>query len=663
MGSFEIGISGLQAAQTALEVIGNNIANAATEGYHRQEVELRPVDDLYTDGFLIGQGVELEAIVRQYNRFIEEQIVSQESNIAQLTKELEGLSILESAFGELTTAAISTAIDDFFNSLHQLSERPTEVVYQNEVITCAESLAYQLRNLGSTISDLEERVYSEAQTAVEKVNILGSQIAELNGNIYMNSVKGNDVGNMCDQRDQLITELSRLVGITTYARDYNVVDVVVLDTPLVIGEIALELQIGLVANGENFDLGIAPADTTLYNTQLTGGELGGLFRLRNELIRGIGDDLDTLAQTIISETNKLHVQGVGSEGSFERLLGWTMASEDISDFVPPVVDGETIYVRVTDLTTGAVIRYEIPVDTSDTLTDITADFAAITGLSGSQVNAGRLEIVADANYEFDFLPGVLAAPMENTVAEPNNNTMTGNVPEINISGLYTGTDNLVYTCTINGTGTVGLGNLTITVDDGVGGTVTLNVGDGYVAGTVLEADNGIKISLGPGELNNGEHFRISAVANSDASGLLAATGVNCFFSGIGASSIDVCDFVKDNTGYIAVSKTVEMTDNANALAMARLGDTAMSALGQLTPKAFYRQIATNIGNDISVGEMREENAQGVWRNLCTQRDEISGVDINDEATKMLVFERMFQAMAKYIDSVSESLDTLMELML
>ncbi len=137
--------------------------------------------------------------------------------------------------------------------------------------------------------------------------------------------------------------------------------------------------------------------------------------------------------------------------------------------------------------------------------------------------------------------------------------------------------------------------------------------------------------------------------------------MNAFFSGVDAVSIAIADEVAISGSRIAVSRTVEQNDNDNAFRMGRIGDTALTALGGLTPKAFYRDLATGIGSDISTRKIMEENTHGIWRNLTKQRDEISGVDMNDEAARMMVFERLFQAMARYMNTVSESISTVMTL--
>jgi flagellar hook-associated protein FlgK len=241
-------------------------------------------------------------------------------------------------------------------------------------------------------------------------------------------------------------------------------------------------------------------------------------------------------------------------------------------------------------------------------------------------------------------------------------------PTINISGLYTGSTNQTYTCTVSttpasGTVSVGSGTMTLTVQNGAAVTVaTINIGEGYVPGTIVEIEEGIKVSFGPngispGYFNDGDVFTINALSNSDDSGFLAAVGINCFFSGIDATSIDVCSEISDSGSMIAVSRGVEMTDSKNSLLMGGVGDTAMSSLGGLTLKEYYRELATDVGNQISVMQMRHDNTSGVLRNLTNQRDATSGVDINEEATKMLVFERMFQAMARYINVISDTLDS------
>ena len=661
MAGFDIGVSGIHAAQQAMDVIGNNIANAATEGYHLQRVDLRPADDRFSNGSMIGQGVSVDGITRMVDRFLDKEIVNQESVLAQISRELDALTTMESAFGELITSGMSTAMDNFYNAMHDLALNPAEVIYQREVLTSAETLTNQLRSLGTTVSDLQDHVYSEAERTIDDINLLAGQIAELNESIVKMQNSGDNPNNVLDQRDKLITQLSRLVGISTKAVDDGSITITVLDTPLVMGKQVSELEVGLVASGSDYNIGISPLGADEFNTTLTGGKLGGLFNLRNDIIKTVSTKLDTLAQSIVNETNKLHVQGVGATGSFTALTGWTMTDQDVSDFVPAVVDG-TAYIRVT-AADGTITRTSVAVDASsggDTMTTMAAKFDAITGIS-SLVTGGKLQITADANCTFDFLPGVLAKPDVSGWAGSGGQ----GPPDVTVTGVYSGTTDETYTFTVAGSGSVGSGTLVVNVvDSGANSIATINVGTGYVPGSIVEVTEGLKISFdidgtSPGFMNNAETFDVQALANSDSSGLLAAVGLNCFFSGTNATSIAISDYAATSGSRIAVSRSVEMSDSSNILAMAKLGDTADSNLTALTPKAYYRGLATDIGNHISVAKIRGENANGVWMNLNRQRDEVSGVDMNDEAAKMLLFERMFQGMAKYISTVNQSMTTLM----
>jgi flagellar hook-associated protein 1 FlgK len=113
---------------------------------------------------------------------------------------------------------------------------------------------------------------------------------------------------------------------------------------------------------------------------------------------------------------------------------------------------------------------------------------------------------------------------------------------------------------------------------------------------------------------------------------------------------------------VATAIGPEMTDNNNVVRMADVKDSAVTGLGSLTCGEFYRQLVTDLGRDISLKQMRQENVEIMVLNLSSRRSEISGVNINDEAAQLLVFEQMFQAMAKYMNTVNESIASLMALL-
>jgi flagellar hook-associated protein FlgK len=652
MDSFSIGISGLQAAQKAFDIIGNNVANAATDGYHRQRIELRPTYTSQVGEILLGGGVDVVGVTRLIDELLEKEIFRQGSLLGQISQEFATLRTVENAFGELVEGSgLSGAIDKFFNALQDLSAHPTEVIQQNQLVTEAMAMTGQFRTLGEFLSSLEDQIELEAQNTITQINILTNRIAELNDNIEKQEIGGGQANNLRDQRDQGIAELSKLVGIETQVREYGVVDVYVAVTPVAIGAYPINLEVGLKQAGE---LGVSVAGTNNYNINIEGGRLSGLLSLRNELVSDIHDDLDNLANVMIQQINQHHIQGVGSTGSFTDLTGWPVTSQNLADFGSEVTDGK-IYIRVTNTSTGAITRNEITVDKSaDTLSDIATLISGITGLSASVVSS-KLNIQADANYKFDFLPAVLPLPTAST--------LSGSPPTISVSGIYTGTINDTFQFTVAGTGSVGNGTLQLEVRNGAAQLVsTLNVGAGYAAGDKLDLGNGIKISLSTGDLNAGETFDVDAFSSADTSGLLAAVGINTFLSGSSASEIAVCSDIAATPGRVASALGANMTDNTNVLRMNGLRDQALTSLNSMTPGEFYRQMVTDIGQQIFVKEARKDNIESMVQNLSNQQGETSGVNINDEAAQMLAFEQMFQAMSKYLSTIQSLMLTIMNIL-
>ncbi len=654
MDSYYIGISGITAAQRAFEVIGNNIANAATEGYHKQKIELTPSYSGQVGDVLFGGGVEVTSVTRIIDTFLQQEIFNQKSIFGQVSQELSTLQTIESTFGEFSEgSSLSTALDDFFIAMQDLSAHPTESIWQNQAVTAAQSLSDQFRTSSDFLSTLEEQIELEADNTVEQINLLVNRVAELNESIAKQEFAGGEANNLRDQRDQCIAEISELISVEAQTRDNGMIDLSVSTMPVVTGTSAIELRTGLTEDGE---LGIGMVNTTSYTSDVQGGRLGGLISLRNDIIPDIKSDMDDLAGIIIQQINQYHVQGVGSEGSFTEISGWPVASGTLDSLGESISDGN-IYIRVINTSTGEITRNFIPVDVStDSLSTIAAAISSITGLD-AVVASSALHIEAESNYEFDFLPAVLS--------EPTASVLTGGtVPQITVSGIYTGDENDTYKFTVSGAGSVGNGSLQLEVraDGGTGDVIaTVSIGSGYAAGDKIDIGNGIKISVGTGDFGATDNFDVDVFAQTDTSGFLAAVGINTFFSGSNASDIDVCSDIIDDLGRIATALGSDMMDNANVSRIVDLQDKVMTELNDQTLGEFYRQLITNVGQDVSTRQMRYDNIEAVIQNLKNQESNTSGVNINDEAAAMLVFEQMFKAMSKYLNIVQSSMSTVMDI--
>ncbi|MGC9453817.1 MAG: flagellar hook-associated protein FlgK [Phycisphaerae bacterium] len=660
MSNFSIGLTGLEVAQQALDLIGTNISNAGTEGYHRQRPVIAPLE-LGSMGSVSYGGARIVDVTRCYNRLLESELLSQQPLMGQVNKELFTLQNIESSLGELDADNLTAGLHKFFNGLRELASKPDSQALQEQAIWAADSVTQQLRNLADFMTRIHQHIQQEASELAGRINNLSTEIAELNADIESAGARGQSGNILKDHRDQRINELAELIDVETEQQQdgRGGVNVLAWGMPMVVGSNVSAVQVDTLDDGR---LGISLEGSSFYQDDVTGGTIGGLLALKNEILPALQDRIDTLAREIIASVNDYHVQGIGPNGSFTELSGWAVGeSTAVSDWESEVTDG-TIQVRMTNTSTGEVTRHAVDVDVTggETLSDVATKLDAITGLN-AWVADSALHLAADSGYEFDFLPVVLP--------EPTASSLTGTASP-DISGVFTGDENETLTCTIAGSqpaGTMvdigGEEQLTLEVRNGSGDLIkTFNIGLDYAPGTTLDLGNGIKLSMSAGTVGIGEDFEIDAWADTDTSGFLAGAGINTFFSGTSASNITVESRIMDEPGDFASGLSDAYADNMNVSRMAEIGDTPSDNLDGDSPTQYFQTFVTSVGEAVNVRKGRLESLENITSQLLSQRDEISGVDVNEQAAQLLVFERMFQACAKVIGTQNQSLSYLMNIL-
>ena len=657
---FHIGFTGLRAAQQAIELTGVNMSNAATEGYHKQRLVLKPVESAATGSTAVGAGVAVDAVVRNINELLERQIRSQKPEIAHVDQELAVLKSVEGAFGDLEGEGLSVAIDRFFNALRELAAQPNSHPHQVQAASTAQAMADHFRYLATYLGELRTQLHSEADAVVEEVNGITSVITQLDGEINRALLSGTAPNLLLDRRDQLMADLAELVdlnseialatGATANLQAWGI--------PLVVSGGAVELQVGATPEGK---LGVAAEGSVAFLAGVRGGKLGAILSLENDLLPAIEEQLDTLARGLVAEINAFHVEGIGEYGSFSQLTGMPASDETLDQWTHTVTDG-AIRLRLIDQATGEVTHYAVDVDAdADTVDTLAAAFDALNPNLSAWVAGSALHLAAADGYRFDFLP----APAIDTTGGPWNGT-AGLVAR----GHYTGDDNETLTVTVLGDdppgtdATVGLtSGLRIEVRNGAGELLdTFGVGAGYAAGDALALGGGITLSVGAGALRIGEEFTIQAVARSDTSGFLAAAGLNTFLQGDSARSIAVRQELLDEPGAIAVCLSADAYDSDNAVRMADIDPSPLEVLAGVSPAEYCRRIVTSVGQQVSTRQDRQEALAHVGNLLQLQRDEISGVDLNEETANLIMYQQIFAGAAKYIGSLEKAFETLLSLL-
>jgi flagellar hook-associated protein 1 FlgK len=588
---------------------------------------------------------------------LEQELIRQNPQLGQFEQELMTLEAVESALGDLESEGVSKAMDDFFGALRELSNNPESKAFQEQVLWSATAMTDQIRSLSQFLEDLQENVELQTEQIAQEINVLTTEIADYNEQIHHTSARGGNTNILEDRRDQAILDLAKLteVQISGQISGDGTVGITAMGMPLVSGHYSFNVGVGTTDDNK---IGIALEKSVSYNSNVNSGTLGALMNLRNEILPGIRESMDDLAKYIIQEVNRIHVQGVGSNGSFTALSGWPVSStEPFSDWEQEISDG-TIHMRVINQSTGEITREELNLTTADDITTLqglvgTTHAAGVQHMRASLVG-GALQLEAETGYKFDFLPALKPTPDVDAIGV-----------DVGVSGIYSGEENEQYTCTVvGGPGplTLGSSNVDLQVTDSSGTLVkTLNLGPGYAPGDRLEIVEGVFIELDAGTVANGEFFEINALASSDTTGVLAASGLNCFFEGTTAASMYVRDRIIADSSLLATARGQEMADNNNALKMIDVQTTPVEELGGNNLGTYHRQIVTGVGQSVANRKARKDSIETVVKQLLTQRENIGGVDINEEAAKLMMFENMFQATARYFTASNKAFESLLQI--
>lgn len=316
--AFETGTSALTAAQTAIQVAGHNISNAANPDYARQRVSMVTRTPIGVQGLFVGTGVDIARVERIFNRQVDQLLRQAQSELGDLQAQEQTLSRLEGILNELDGVGLSTAMSRFFDSAENLASQPQDLTARRLFISSAESLSQTFQVQHQQIIDLREDLNSQVVDAVSTINELVSGIADLNQRILFAEKGGLVIGSANDlrsRRDGLLNQLSELVNVKSQETESGALNVSIGSDFLVENTTASTLEID-----ERVDEGISVFDLRFVkNNKLlrpSGGKLAGILTSRDELVVNAADELSELARGIITEINRVHTSGEG-------LIGWT----------------------------------------------------------------------------------------------------------------------------------------------------------------------------------------------------------------------------------------------------------------------------------------------------------------------------------------------------
>ncbi|RUS02476.1 flagellar hook-associated protein FlgK [Pectobacterium polaris] len=313
-------MSGLKGAQVALSTVSNNISNQAVTGYSRQNAILEQAISSSTSAGYIGNGVNVVSINRQYNEFITNQLRAAQTTSSSVSSYYEQISKIDNLLASSTTS-LSSTIQGFFSNLQNLTSNAGDSSTRQTVLGKAEGLVNQFKVTDKYLRDMDNGLNTQIQSIVGQVNTYTDQIASLNNEItkLMGANSGTMPNDLLDQRDLLVDQLNKLVGVDVTVQDGIVYNVALKNgTNLVQAGTSNEL-VAISSSNDPTRLTIGYKDQTndvvsLNESTLTGGSLGGLLSFRTETLDEARGQLGQLALAFADAFNTQHQKGYDRDG-------------------------------------------------------------------------------------------------------------------------------------------------------------------------------------------------------------------------------------------------------------------------------------------------------------------------------------------------------------
>lgn len=308
-GLSNIGLLGIKAHQRALTLTGSNIANVNTPGYSRRQAVF---------GAELNGGVRILGIQRLGDHFLDTRLRESNGRLGGRQAAAQGLQLLENAIQEGDNSGVSYALQNFFNALQDLTLQPGGAAERQALRARAEGLLSTLRSTAGSVQNLRVQTDQQLRQEIDRVNTLTASLAEINDRIIDQAGHGENLHNLLDQRDQLISEISAALPVNVLENENGTV------TLLAEGGLTLVEQNHahrLRAVDDPSDHGFAHVgiegiggSTTIVDSRLSEGTLAGLLSARDGEMLDTQKRIERLTAELIRNFNGQHRQGTGLDG-------------------------------------------------------------------------------------------------------------------------------------------------------------------------------------------------------------------------------------------------------------------------------------------------------------------------------------------------------------
>jgi len=314
----------LLSQQTAIEVTGQNIANVSNPDYNRQVVSLQAQTPVNTGRLIIGSGVTVASVKRQFDASIFNQTLDANFNLNNWSEREKILGRVELVLNEAGKNGINSEISKLFQGFYNLSLKPDGMVERSVIVENAKSLAQKFSTTATDLQTVQSDLNTKITAGTVEINRLTTDIARLNKLVHETETDGATANDYRDQRDAAIKKLSNYADISYFEQSNHEVAVMMRNgRPLVVGQSSFTLssRTSSVNSAVNEILWSDSAGNQVNITSNFGaGKLGAWVDLRDNEIPSILNQLDKLAGTIVKDVNRLQSSGYGKDGTTGNLL-------------------------------------------------------------------------------------------------------------------------------------------------------------------------------------------------------------------------------------------------------------------------------------------------------------------------------------------------------
>ncbi|WP_313008700.1 flagellar hook-associated protein FlgK [Stutzerimonas nitrititolerans] len=663
-----IGLSGLSASKTQLSITGHNITNVNTPGFSRQNASQATTSPQFSGAGYIGSGTTLVDVRRTYSEFLTNQVRSStalNSDVAAYKSQIDQLDSLLAG----STTGITPSLQSFFSALQTAAEDPANIPARQLVLAEAEGLARRFNTVYDRLSEQNSFTNKQMAAVTDQVNRLAGSIGSLNEAIAVAAANGKQPNDLLDARDEAVRQLSSYIGVTVVPQDDSSFNIFIgSGQPLVVGSSVARLEVvpGQGDPNRHEVQFISGGSRQGITSQITGGELGGLIRYREEVLDSTMNSLGRLALAVSDQINSQLGQGLDLKGQVGSALFGDYNDPALMKLRVNAFSGNTSNAQPAMEITGTSL-----LTTSDYLMEYDDTGYKVRRLSDNQPMTviaaadGTLSIIDKNGRDqgFQIVPGTPApAAGDKFTLQPTRRGAT------DISAILDQADQLAFAAPLHsqaelqngGNGVIGqpsidnLQNPLVPADLSSLSPLTLTYAAPVAPATTgtftLSAPAGVTVSPATLSITPGQSNTLNYTVTSGGS----TVEISQTFSGRPAAG-DEFTLEYNQSG---------VSDNRNALKLADLqSKQTVGVDGSAAGSGFsftdgYGELVERVGTLTAQARMDNEATGAILKQATDNRDSLSAVNLDEEAANLIKFEQYYNASAQIIQVARSLFDTL-----